>query len=140
MDSHPDNVLCVIGSDIKGEFNHMSSTNLKSVIKNDGENIQMFSWDAIWLDLKLHMPMFTSFLESFQAKEDNIVNCVVGCILLKKRNQSLAFLQRTISTFLYANGASKKVCTFTMNVLVYYNVFMIIGIQMLTTVNAVPVV
>ena len=112
VDSHPDNILSVIGSGIKSEFSHMSSTNLKTIIKCDGETIQMFSWDAIWGDLKLHMPMFTSFLESFQTKEDILVNCVVGCMLLKKRNQSLAFLQRTLSTFFYANGASKKVCTY----------------------------
>ena len=71
----------MIGSGIKDEFNHMSSTTVSSVIKSDGEKIQMFSWDAIFLDLKLHMPMFMSFLESFQTKESTILNCVVGCAL-----------------------------------------------------------
>ena len=87
----------------------MSSTLHKSIIKSDGEDIKLFSWNKIWLELTEDMPLFTSVLKTINVKENNIVNSVVASILLKQRNQNLCLLQRTVSVFLYANASPKKV-------------------------------
>ena len=88
----------------------MCSAKCYSIIMNDGESIKVFSWNTLWLELQQHMPMFVSLLNTINSQDTQLLTCVVTCMLLKRRHQRMALLQRIISTFLYANGVPKQVC------------------------------
>lgn len=90
----------------------MCSAKHNSTIMNDGKNIKAFSWNVLWLELQQNMPLIISLLNTISSQESQLLNCIVICMLLKKRHQRMALLQRIISTFLYANGAPKQVCQY----------------------------
>ena len=57
-------------NEIQQEISQTSSTNHNSVLMNDGESIQSFSWSTASLELKQQMPMFSSLLSGVGAIEN----------------------------------------------------------------------
>lgn len=83
----------------------------------DGESIRNFSWNTVWIELQQQMPMFLSLLNAVGSQGNQILHCVIACIILKKRYQKMALLQKIVSVFLYANAVSKEVYLIAYNVI-----------------------
>ena len=55
------------------------------------------------------MPIFSSLLNAVESKGNQILQCVIACVILKNKYQKLSLLQKIISTFFYANAVPKQV-------------------------------
>ena len=76
-------------NEIQQEISQTSSTNHNSVLMNDGESIQSFSWSTASLELKQQMPTFSSLLNGVGAKENKILHCVIACMILTSNQKCL---------------------------------------------------
>ena len=109
MQSEPKNMVHAVSKEIQQELSQMCSTKQNSVLMTDGENIRSFSWNTVWLELQQQMPIFSSLLNAVESKGNQILQCVIACVILKNKYQKLSLLQKIISTFLYANAVPKQV-------------------------------
>lgn len=107
--SQPKNMVHALSKEIQQELSLMCSTKHNSVLMTDGENIQSFSWNAVWLELQQQMPVFLSLLNAVGSQGNQILHCVIACVILKDKYQKLSLLQKIISAFFYANAVPKQV-------------------------------
>lgn len=107
--SHTQDVVRILGSKVKDEFNHICSSKHNSIIMKCGENIKNFSWNALWTEVQQNVPVLASFLEAITPCDSQMLNSVIVCMLLKRKHQRMALMQRVFSAILYANRASKQV-------------------------------
>ena len=109
VQSEPKNMVHAVSKEIQQELSQMCSTKQNSVLMTDGENIRSFSWNTVWLELQQQMPIFSSLLNAVESKGNQILQCVIACVILKNKYQKLSLLQKIISTFFYANAVPKQV-------------------------------
>ena len=83
------NTVHALCNEIQQDLSQMSSTNHNSVLMNDGESIQTFSWNTANLELKQQMPTFSSLLNGVGAKENKILHCGIICMILMS-NQKMS--------------------------------------------------
>lgn len=98
-----------LNNKIKGELSQICSTQHNSILATEGESIQNFSWNTIWIELKQKMPVFLSLLSAISSQGSQMVHCVMACTILKKKHQKMGLLQKIVSVFLYANAVPKQV-------------------------------
>ena len=104
---------------IRKEMKDICSLDQASILMDDVEALRHFSWESIWLELKIYVPTLVKVLVGIlpDGKEAHKIISLIVCMLLKNRFSKMSLLQRAISIMLYANGCSKKVKLYTILVM-----------------------
>ena len=91
-----------------------------SILRDNIEAVNHFSWETVWLELLANVPILMQILSALipNPQDDKPLLCLIASMLLKRRLPKMGLVQRAISLLLYGNGTSKQVC-YNRSVLLY---------------------
>ena len=100
---------------IREEIKNICSIQHDTIFRSDDEAIADFSFESVWEELLQKMPtLVTILLAASSIKRINKpLTCVIVGMILKQRFSKISLIQRVLSTFLYGQGASKKVIRYS---------------------------
>ncbi len=101
-------ILNKLGQVIRHEIKAMCSGSTNSVLKSlDTNDLEMFTWDSVLSELKLHAPVLTDILFSctktrVQHRNQTGTVCFIASIIIKQHYRRMNLVQKIISLILYA--------------------------------------
>ena len=97
---------------IKREIKIICSMSHDSILRDNIEAVNHFSWETVWLELLANVPILMQILSALipNPQDDKPLLCLIASMLLKRRLPKMGLVQRAISLLLYGNGNSKQVC------------------------------
>lgn len=104
-------MIKAVAREVKKEMKVVSSNDHRTIFCDKKIELTNFSWSKVWDELMKCAPLLMNFLGSLVAhpEENKPMLCLIASMFLKKRNKSLALVQKCISVFLYGNGCCKQV-------------------------------
>ena len=104
-------MIKAIAREVRKEMQVISSDSRNTVFCDKKIELRNFSWSRMWDKLMKRAPLLMNVVSSLvvHPEESKPMLCLLASMFLKKRNKSLALVQRCISVFLYGNVCSKQV-------------------------------
>lgn len=110
-------VISLLCKEVRGEIKSLCSDSQDSILRMTTKPaLESFTWDRVWQELQLNMPLLVNILTSFLPPSKRVSNsvipalCVCASIFLKVQNQKVNVVQTMISLVLKAGHATKQVC------------------------------
>jgi L1 cell adhesion molecule like protein len=111
-------MICQVARSITSEMKSICLDSHDSILRDTHEGIVHFSWETIWAEVRRMMPTLSRLLSATliatkaMRSNQNMLTCLITCMLLKGRFNKMSLLQRAISVFLYGNGCTKQMYDF----------------------------
>ena len=102
-------VISALSKEVLSEMNCISSTNNVTLLRGTNEELKFFSWDALWQEMQIKLPILVSFLQQVMPKADKKFLVFLVAMMLKRHSKHLSLVQRIVSVMFYGNGSHKQV-------------------------------
>ena len=85
--------LNAVTGKVKSEISNICSTNQPSILRSKHDDLNNFSWNALWLEFVARMPWLIGFMRQILPQASNIFINFVVCMLLKKNCKHMSLMQ-----------------------------------------------
>jgi len=85
-------VITSMARQIRLEMKEICSLKDKSLLRSGHDNIEQFSWSAIWEEFTLRVPTLVKFLQKLLPQTSNMFLSGVICLMLKERCKHMSLL------------------------------------------------
>ena len=102
-------IVTEVARSIKREMKSICSFAHNSMLRDQKQDLRLFSWEKLFVEFKQNVPTLVHFLSCLLPKADEKLVSFICGVILKKRCKHMSLMQRVISVMLYGNASHKEV-------------------------------